>query len=250
VKPTKRPTTFSYFEIIDACKEPGCPICRLGQRSAQRHLTSLIYDGVNDVPMRATLRESYGYCHEHAWMLPESGESAPLGIAIVHRDILNTVRARLSEEIYGKEKRSSLRAAVADALNPDPTAVQERSKHIPQKAICPACERRLETEHLAFASLLEALDKEDQPMRAALESSDGLCIVHLRQALNFARSPQAFETLVEITIKQLSALIDDLDEFIRKNDHRFRDEKISSKEKASWQRALQLTSGKKAESAG
>jgi hypothetical protein len=250
VKLPKRPTTFSYFEIIDACKVPGCPICRLGQRSAQRHLNSLIYSGVNDVPLRATLRDSYGYCHEHAWMLPESGESAPLGIAIVHRDILNTLRARLSEESYGREKRSSLRATVADALNPDPTAVQERSKHIPQKTLCPACERRLETEHLAFASLLEALDKEDQPMRAALESSDGLCIAHLRHALNLARSPQAFETLVEITTEQLSMLINDLDEFIRKNDHRFRDEKISSKEKVSWQRALQLTSGKKAESAG
>jgi hypothetical protein len=250
VKLTKGPTTFNYFEIIDACKEPGCPICRLGQRSAQRQLTSLIYSGVNDVPLRATLRDSYGYCHEHAWMLPESGESAPLGIAIVHRDILNTLRARLSEESYSKEKRSSLRAAVADALNPDPTAVQERSKHIPQKTLCPACERRLETEHLAFASLLEALDKEDQPMRAALESSDGLCIVHLRQALNLARSPQAFETLVEITAEQLSTLIDDLDAFIRKNDHRFREERISSKEKASWQHALQLTSGKKAESTG
>ena len=250
MKLTKRPATFSYFEIIDACKKPGCPICRLGQRSAQRHLTSLIYDGVNDVPLRATLRDSYGYCHEHAWMLPESGESAPLGIAIVHRDILNSLRARLSEESFGKEKRSSLRAAVAGALNTDSTAVQERSKHIPQKALCPACERRLEAEQLAFASLLEALGKKDQPMRTALESSDGLCVDHLRQALGFARSPQAFDALVEISTGQLSSLIDDLDEFIRKNDHRFRDEKISSEEKASWQRAVQIASGKKAESAG
>ena len=247
MKLTKRPTTFSYFEIIDACKEPGCPICRLAQRSAQRHLTSLIYDGVNDVPLRATLRDSYGYCHEHAWKLPESGESAPLGIAIVHRDILNTLRTQLCAETFSKERRSSLRAAFAGIINPDPTMLKEESQYLPQKTRCPACERRLEAEHLAFASLLEALDKEDEPMREALASSDGFCIDHLRQSLGFARSPQAFQALVEITTEQLSSLIANLDEFIRKNDHRFRDEKITGEEKESWRRALQRTSGKKAD---
>lgn len=246
MKLTKRPSTFSYFELLDACKEPGCPICRLGQRSAQRHLTNLIYDGVNDVPTRATLRESYGYCHEHAWLLPESGESAPLGIAIIHRDILNTLRTQLGQERYNKERRTSLRAAVAGALSPNlANGSPDRTRHLPPKAICPACERRMEAEHLAFASLLEALDKNDQPMHSALESSDGLCISHLRQALNAARSQQAFDALVAITKAQLSSLIDDLDEFIRKNDHRFREEKISSAEKDSWQKALQRTSGDK-----
>lgn len=246
MKLTKRPTTFSYFEILDACEEAGCVICRLGQRSAQRHLTSLIYDGVNDVPLRATLRDSYGYCHEHAWMLPASGESAPLGIAIVHRDILNTLRARLGKEEYNKSQRTSLRAAVAGAINPGAASGAQTDHHLPPKAPCPACERQMGAEHLAFASLLEALDKKDQPMHAALKSSDGLCILHLRQALNAARSQQAFDTLVMITRTQLSSLIDDLDEFIRKNDHRFRDEKISKEEKESWRRALQRTSGKKA----
>lgn len=246
MKLTKRPSTFSYFELLDACQEPGCPICRLGQRAAQRHLTNLIYDGVNDVPLRATLRESYGYCHEHAWLLPESGESAPLGIAIIHRDILNTIRGQLGRETFKKERRTSLRAAVAGALSPQLAASsQETSRHLPPEALCPACERRLEAEHLAFASLLEALDKNDQPMHSALQSSEGLCIPHLRQALNAARSQQAFDALVSITATQLSALIDNLDEFIRKNDHRFREEKIRGEEKESWRRALQRTSGKR-----
>jgi hypothetical protein len=248
VKLTRRPSTFSYFELLDACKEPGCPICRLGQRSAQRHLTSLIYDGVNDVPLRATLRDSYGYCHEHAWLLPESGESAPLGIAIIHRDILNTLRGQLGEETYNKKRRTSLREVVAGALSAESTTGgSQAAPHIPPKTICPACERRLEAEHLAFASMLEALNKNDQPMQAGLESSDGLCIPHLRQALSAARSQQAFDSLVNITERQLSNLINDLDEFIRKNDHRFREEKISKEEKESWRKALQRASGKKAD---
>ncbi|MFL7837920.1 MAG: DUF6062 family protein [Candidatus Promineifilaceae bacterium] len=246
MKLAKRPSTFSYFELLDACKEPGCPICRLGQRSAQRHLTSVIYDGVNDVPLRATLRDAYGYCHDHAWLLPESGESAPLGIAIIHRDILNTLRTKLGEETFAKERRKTFRAAVAGALNSELSADSPQTfRHLPPKAICPACERQFEAEQLAFASLLEAFDKNDQPMHEALGSSDGLCISHLRQALNASRSQQAFNALVTISSKQLSALIDDLDEFIRKSDHRFREEKISDEEKESWRKALQRTSGKK-----
>lgn len=248
MKLTKKPTTFSYFEILDACKESGCPLCRLGQRSAQRHLTNLIYDGVNDIPLRATLRDSYGYCHEHAWMLPDSGESAPLGIAIVHRDILNTLRKRLAEDSFDKERKGSFRSLVAGALDPQrQDSGTGSSPHLPTSAICPACERRQEAEQLALASLLDALDKQDQPMCEALESSDGLCIPHLRQALNAARSQVAFDTLVALTNVQLTELIENLDEFIRKNDHRFRGEKITREERDSWRRALQRTSGKRAD---
>ena len=92
------------------------------------------------------------------------------------------------------------------------------------------------TSRLRF--LLEALDKNDQPMRAALNPQRVCAFAHLRQALNAARSQQAFDTLVSITATQLSALIDDLDEFIRKNDHRFREEKIRGEEKESWRASL------------
>ena len=241
---TRRSTNFSYFELLDACKEPGCPICRLGHRSAKRHLDSVIYDGVNDIPLRATLRESYGYCYEHAWLLPESGDSAPLGIAIIHRDILNTLRTLLGKESFGKERRTSLRQALTSALGTqgvgnDPST----ARHLPARASCPACERRDEAEGMAFQSLLEALAQGDNVMESALAASDGLCVAHLRHALADAGNLQAFETIVATTQAQLSALIADLDEFIRKSDHRFRDEKISMQEGESWKRALQRASG-------
>jgi hypothetical protein len=243
VKLTKRSTNFSYFELLDACKETGCPLCRLGHRSAQRHLSNLIYDGVNDVTLRATLRASYGYCHEHAWLLPESGDSAPLGIAIVHRDVLNTLRRRLSQVTFGKKEQPSLKARLSgiftDDLAPEPVS----SSYLAATEVCPACAQRRESELLAYASLLEALGKEDQAMSEALAASDGLCINHLRQALNAAPNRQAFAALSEIAQRQLNDLIHRLDEFIRKNDHRFRDEAISRAERNSWRQALERTSG-------
>jgi Family of unknown function (DUF6062) len=248
VKLTNRSTNFSYFELLDACKESGCPLCRLGRRSARRHLAGVIYDGVNDVPLRAALRDSYGYCHDHAWMLPTSGESAPLGIAIIHRDILNTLDQRLAAEKYNKQRGSSLRSFVTGALRASFAApYPERARAVPASLPCPACRQREEAEQLTLASLLEALDGEDLTMRNALESSDGLCLPHLRQALDASRTQQTFAALVSLTQRQLAELIQDLDEFIRKSDHRFRDEKISVREAGSWQRALGRVSGAKSD---
>lgn len=240
---TSKPSTYSYFELLEACKDPGCPLCRLGHASAARHLKHLIYDGVNDIPAREHLRNSYGYCHEHAWMLPEAGDSAPLGIAIIHRDVLNTLRKRLIEMEFGAQRGGSLRALFGSGGKRE--AAQEGGGILPSTAVCPACAQRAEAEQLALTSLLEALDKEDDAMRAALGASEGLCLAHLRAALEQARKPHSSAALVSLTETQLAELIHDLDEFIRKSDHRFRDERISAAEADSWRRALQRASGNK-----
>lgn len=245
MKLTSKPSSYSYFELLDACREPACPVCRLGEASANRHLTNLIYDGVNDIPSRALLRDSYGYCHEHAWLLPEAGESAPLGIAIIHRDVLNTLRKQLDETQFDQEQQgSSLRSLISQRLNPPTMPAAATARYLPATAVCPACTQRSEAEQLALSSLLEALDKHDQAMQDALGASDGLCLAHLRAAFEQARKPATFELLLAITKAQLAALINDLDEFIRKNDHRFRGEKITLVEAESWRRALERVSGK------
>ena len=237
--------SFSYYEMLDACKEPNCPVCRLGQASANRHLTSLIYDSVNDVSLRATLRESLGYCQEHTWLLPDAGDSAPLGIAVIHRDLLNTIHKRLGESDYGKVRRSNLRSVVTEAMRLGDGAPRTTTtaKYLPAKSQCPACERRDEAEKLALKSVSDALGEQDADMKSALQNSDGLCLPHLRRALETARNRDAFDLLVTVTQEQLFTLIQDLDEFIRKNDHRFRREKINERERVSWRQALQRMVG-------
>ena len=241
----KDPSSFSYFEILDACREPNCPVCSLGHAAARRNLKTLIYEGVNDYGLRAKLRESLGYCHEHAWLLPEAGESAALGIAIVHRDLLNSVRERLENIKYDKVQKRKFRSVVAEAISPNEGTAREfnSARYISATAPCPACKNRDKMEELALKSIIDALEKRDEQMLAALNSSDGLCLPHLRQALESVRSAQAFDTLVTLSRDQLSALIQELDEFIRKNDHRFRNEKILERERESWQRALQRVVG-------
>jgi hypothetical protein len=243
----KASSSYSYFEILNVCQKPGCPVCSLGHAAARRSLNTLIYEGVNDYVLRAKLRESLGYCHEHAWLLPEAGESAALGIAIVHRDLLNSVRKRLEKVKFGKGQKRKFRSFVAGAISPDEgTEPDARSaKYLAPTAPCPACKNRDKIENLALKSVIDALEKKDKQMSVALEASDGLCLPHLRRALEASRSANSFDALVTLSREQMSALIQELDEFIRKNDHRFRDEKITQRERESWRRALQLVVGPK-----
>jgi len=80
----------SYFDLLEACSEPGCPVCRISLKLARRYVDSILYEYVNDPGVRDEIRRSRGYCNEHAgWMLDVRG--AGLGIAIFQRDIVQTV---------------------------------------------------------------------------------------------------------------------------------------------------------------
>ncbi|MBK7918445.1 MAG: hypothetical protein IPJ94_19750 [Chloroflexi bacterium] len=233
-------TPLSYHEVIEACAETGCPICRIGTRSAERYLAGLIYDSVNDVPTRAKLRESLGFCHEHTWRAPEAGESAPLGLAFIYRDVVNTLNKRLKQlefqsqgpafwrQIKGTVGVEGKNASVGKLLVPT--------------AVCPACERRSQMEGLAITAVNDALAQNDAKMLATLEQSSGFCLPHLRQALDNAGSQAAFDHLIRMTSATMDTLIGQLDEFIRKNDHRFQDESFNE-EADSWLRAIRLVSG-------
>jgi hypothetical protein len=180
-------------------------------------------------------------------LLPDAGESATLGIAIIHRDLLNSIRQRLDKSEYGKPRRGKLKSVFAEAIRLDDGIASPKAaaKYLPSSAQCPACERRAEAQNLALKSLIDALEERDVQMTDALKTSDGLCLPHLRHVLESMRSRHAFDMLVAITQDQLSALILELDEFVRKSDHRFRHEKISESERESWRRALQRVVGPK-----
>jgi len=76
----------------------------------------------------------------------------------------------------------------------------------------------------------------------AYRTSSGLCLRHFRRTL--ARAPSGAEARLLSAAQQAvwQRLHDELGEFIRKNDYRFRDEPFVD-EKDSWLRALEAISG-------
>jgi hypothetical protein len=237
---------FSYHEVIEASDQPGCPVCRWANTSVERQLKGLIFDSVNDVDTRLRIRNALGFCHEHAWQLPEAGDSAPLGIAFIYRDILNTVNKSLNKISYSQSKTAFLKSKFKPATDQATFKNKSIGSNMVAGESCPACLRAKEMGDLAVTAVVDTLAEKDERILAALQKSDGLCFSHLRLALDTAPNEFAFQTLVQIHQEKLTTLIAELDEFIRKNDYRFQHEGFGE-ESDSWQRAMTAMVGQKKE---
>lgn len=230
----------SFYELRDALAEEGCPICRLARKSVASFLDNLIYENVNDPGIRDDIREARGFCNLHAWQLRDHGGA--LGIAIIHRDVIETLMQRVKEAEY--QPASWLpglnRRRTSNAGEPvSPATVSLVADLRPQRT-CPACQRRDRTVHSYIGTLLQYID--DAELGQMLRESQGLCLPHFRQALQQVSDEPTFKTLTNIQLEIWRGLRDELSEFIRKQDYRFRDESLGA-EGTAWSRAIAQISG-------
>jgi hypothetical protein len=87
-----------HEELAEAVGQAGCALCRLGARTVARYLDILAYENVNDVALRETIREGLGLCNRHAWQFVDETR-APLGTAIIYRDLIRTLQQRTSRAL-------------------------------------------------------------------------------------------------------------------------------------------------------
>jgi len=230
-----------YYELVDAQSQAGCPICRLVYRATDRYLDSLLYEAVLDPEVRARLRRSRGFCREHTEMLRRKPGRA-LGIALIYRDIVRAVsdiayreRGKEGRSRAGRHPRGPLRgllgrrrarASIASALSG-----QEQ---------CPACGIARKAEHNHIELLLAHLH--DERLHEAYASGEGLCLSHFIQALGSVEDEEGLRLLIEPQMDRYRLMLADLDEFIRKRDHRFRHESYGE-EGDVWLRALNAITG-------
>lgn len=249
----KRTPAFSYFELLDLCQEPGCPLCHLAQKTVDRAIIIMFDDGgVTDVDVRLQLRRSLGYCREHAHYLIDprrTGSRSPLGMSIVYGDILKAVTRKLDETRFTPRKELPLDKQVQSQVNtwfnrpkkqPNTTAAVDALQ--PDEK-CPICARRDNAIILATDTLVTRLAEEDAKLIAALEQSDPICLPHLGLALAYAKTPGAVKQLKRITTAHLDQLRTELEEFQRKQDYRYQDETLTDAERDAWQRAVRFVVG-------
>lgn len=210
----------TYFDLMDACKLPGCPLCRMEKKSVEKYLDSMFYEKVNDIPLRARLRASMGFCSSHA-EIALNGDGIrgnALGLAIIYNDILLTVMQGWDAK-PGKWTQ--------------PLGVTQR---------CVVCEQQEESSRYYMNDLVNGVRGEED-MRAALQRSNGLCMAHLLRALDQLKDAKWQEWLVRLQRPHMEAIHKQLLEFIRKNDYRFAGEEFGE-ERDSWKRATEMGSGK------
>ncbi|MYD93939.1 MAG: hypothetical protein F4Y02_09645 [Chloroflexi bacterium] len=211
-------TEATFEDLVDALGRPGCAICRLSTRRADRFLGSYIYEHVNDVDLRANIREARGFCEVHAGHFLEKLDA--LAVAITYRDILNTLVKELEGTAEpGPDGSSGMRARLRGLA-------RGGSRRPRTPATCPVCE----AEAAAAGRALDVLTQHGDQIADALAEGDPFCLPHAREAL---RRRPGFGELRARQERGWSVLRDRLLEFIRKSDHNYRWEMLTDEERAA-----------------
>jgi Family of unknown function (DUF6062) len=230
------PNSIAY-KLLEACREKGCPVCRVERQNVERYLDNQFYENVNSPKWRDKLRASLGFCHEHAWLGVHERLGDALGFSIIYHDLVNSVLRQLNESSGSARRGVSLLGKVPEVARA--MIEQMRSAITPRKR-CPVCEHRDEITRTVLTVLVEELKTPE--MVEALQASDGLCLPHLTQTLEYVQDASACETLLTIQREKLEGLRTELGEFIRKNDYQNIQEGFG-KEGDAWLRAVSMVVG-------
>jgi hypothetical protein len=209
----------TYYALLAALPRAGCPICRVRAEGLERFFFWFTMENYAASELITELNRAGGFCAIHARVLTSGlyryvGSVTAQYVLTAERIELEQVQARLNAR-YRRRRANRSR--------------QE----------CPACARAAEDdEHLARV-WVEALAAPD--FRQQLETSEGLCLPHLRRVIDYAPADMASEFL-QNQIDQLKRLEAELNEYFRKIDYRFADEP-KGVEQTAWQRTWERLTG-------
>lgn len=231
------------YNLLEACRADGCPVCRLEQDSVVRYLDNQFYENVNSPKWRDRLRASLGFCREHAWLGVNRRLGDALGYSIIYHDLLNSILRHWQDDespIAPPRGRTSLRRQIPEPVR---NMIERVRTSLSPHKVCPVCEHRDQTTRTLLSVLAEELKTPE--MATALQGSEGLCLPHLRQTLDQVKSASEVEALLTIHLEKLENLRAELAEFIRKNDYQVIKEGFG-KEGDAWLRAIGMVVGPRA----
>jgi hypothetical protein len=182
----------------------------------------MAYEQVNDLDLRQQLRRAGGFCNPHAFQWLREARSV-LGTALIYRDVLTAALEAIEASGPANGQRPRLLRGLLGGRQSD--------------AQCPACQAQSEAEARYLTALLAVLAAD----AAALADSEGLCRRHTLAAVRSGRAGS--ELIVRRTREVVARMLGDLDEVIRKEDYRFRDEPRSEAERSAPSRAIGWAAG-------
>jgi hypothetical protein len=216
--------------LAEACRAPGCPLCRALRAAAVGDLAAFLGEHVTDPGARARLSAAGGFCASHAALLREVSDAA-LGVAIVYEALVADARRWVTGARAGA-RRGGLWRGLGPRRRP--------SAAPPPGPPCPACAEAPHAEGRLLAALLDGLAGRE--LEDAYRGSDGLCLPHLRRAVTRAAGHPGLGPLLDHAHQRLSELAAALRGFIATHDHRAT-MRPTAAEAASWTRALAALAG-------
>lgn len=238
------PFAIDVANLKEALRRSGCPICRLGHQVAANSIESFLWENVNEPDVRQPIIDAYGFCPQHTRLLvaAEMRNTGPvLGVNIIYEHLGRLVSRELKELPLPRQPSNGIEALLkrlSGSETPSTALLQPKSD-------CPVCALVARSDLTLLETLLEMLARPDSGMADAYAASDGLCLKHLRLALEqlAARYPQPARWLSDESAARLERLSADMREFIRKNNWEYRDEKLTEAESLAWRRMLTFFTG-------
>jgi len=228
---------FSFFRLIEACTQEGCPVCRCLKEHAIRYLDALLYEQVNDPGTREVLHASWGFCNWHAWLARDILLSN-LGIGIIYEDLLRRVLGRL-HHLLVRIRRGRLTLGWL-------SQIVGRVPRIPfvklwqRRAICPGCRAARDAEPDYLLTILDFTG--DPQFDRAFDRSSGLCLPHVLRLAALGAAHSNLATVLERIETKWRRLQTELKSFVAKHDYRTT-EPFSDAEARSWTLAIELLAG-------
>ncbi|MCR4399309.1 MAG: DUF6062 family protein [Syntrophomonadaceae bacterium] len=188
-------------------------------------------------PTRAALRESWGFCRQHAWQLQEL-EAVEYGDGLKHAIVYEWMLRLVA---------SAIQQVRLDLCGPGQGARRwwRRTHRRPESALtrrqqCPACLAATQSERLYLAALVQGLG--DDTIRSAYLAGDGLCLPHFAAAMELNVTRERLLELCEMQLARVAALREQLAAYVDKHDYR-NTTPCTAAELRAWIDAVQLMAG-------
>ncbi len=209
----QRPKFVGYNELLKILEMKDCPVCFMIRRSIRYTLSVEFIEELTVPEFREPVRASLGFCKEHSEYVRRAARNnlQAMGIAIVYEDLLH-----IHQEAFNEGRIIS---------------ASER---------CPLCSLQQDIESYALQLVADYCD--DQEFQQHYERAGGVCLPHLQEILLMTQGT-AHEFLVQSHVGKIQQMTEELDEFIRKHDYRFKDEAMTEGESHSWQYAVRFVTG-------
>lgn len=229
-------TPQSTFDLIETFPQPGCAICSLLLRHADRTLRGILYDRSVDGPTHDALRARRGLCSTHSLQITQYRGNAGT-LAILFRSAVDEAVRVLGEM---PEDPSSGRAPFASLIGARRIGAALAARLAPRRR-CIVCEVTHEAEQRYLEVLASSLIS-DPRLLEAYQKSQGLCLPHVRMALAACDDPAVLRELIATQKRIWTQLRDDLDQFIVKADAHY-GYADKGREGDAWLRAMKQLPG-------
>jgi hypothetical protein len=225
-----------YARLVQACRQPGCPICRCVRDESHGRLDALLYEHVTDPESRRTLRQAWGFCNWHTWMLLEV-DAGRFGPSILYEDLLRQACDSLATvDVTARPSRFRAWLAGIGRRTPRSRIVERHA----QRSACRLCADAAAAERHHLVTLVRFID--DADLHAAYVSADAVCVPHLVRAIELTSGSPALARLIEHTREKWAKVRRDLQSFIEKHDYR-NAAGYTEAEAASYTRAFEILAG-------